>query len=298
MPRGRRAGSRDAGRSALRPRAPRRGASCCTGSLLPLSENVSSGPARTRSAHEPVRLPAEQDLARLRRLLEARGDVDRVAGGDRLLRGRVADDDLARVDPDSLLEPHAEPLLELAVQPRQRAPHLVGRPHRAKRVVLVDDRDAEDGHDRVADELLDRAAVPLQHGAHLVEVAEHHAPHRLRVHALAEAREARDVAEQHRDRLADERFGPLGHVSECRPESRKSLGVYTVPLVFDTLSDRLQGALGDLRKRGKLDDEAVSRAMREIRLALLEADVNFQIVKQFVETRPRARGRRGGRRRA
>src|SRR5213595_2987799 len=53
--------------------------------------------------------------------------------------------------------------------------------------------------------------------------------------------------------------------------------------VFDTLSDRLQGALGDLRKRGRLDDEMVSRAMREIRLALLEADVNFQIVKQFVE---------------
>jgi signal recognition particle subunit SRP54 len=52
--------------------------------------------------------------------------------------------------------------------------------------------------------------------------------------------------------------------------------------VFDTLSDRLQSALGDLRKRGKLDDEAVSRAMREIRLALLEADVNFNVVKDFV----------------
>ncbi len=52
--------------------------------------------------------------------------------------------------------------------------------------------------------------------------------------------------------------------------------------MFDTLSDRLQGALGDLRKRGRLDDEAVSRAMREIRLALLEADVNFQVVKDFV----------------
>ena len=63
------------------------------------------------------------------------------------------------------------------------------------------------------------------------------------------------------------------------------------PALFDTLSDRLQGALGDLRKRGKLDDEAVSRAMREIRLALLEADVNFQVVKQFVETvRERAVG--------
>jgi signal recognition particle subunit SRP54 len=61
--------------------------------------------------------------------------------------------------------------------------------------------------------------------------------------------------------------------------------------VFDTLSDKLQHALGDLRGRGTLDDEAVSRAMREIRLALLEADVNFDVVRQFVaEVRERAVG--------
>jgi signal recognition particle subunit SRP54 len=61
--------------------------------------------------------------------------------------------------------------------------------------------------------------------------------------------------------------------------------------VFDTLSDRLQGALGDLRKRGKLDEEVISRAMREIRLALLEADVNFEVVKEFVgRVRERALG--------
>jgi signal recognition particle subunit SRP54 len=52
--------------------------------------------------------------------------------------------------------------------------------------------------------------------------------------------------------------------------------------VFDALSDRLQGALGDVRGRGKLDEESVSKAMREIRLALLEADVNFRVVKDFV----------------
>ncbi|MGZ8693060.1 MAG: signal recognition particle protein [Gaiellaceae bacterium] len=61
--------------------------------------------------------------------------------------------------------------------------------------------------------------------------------------------------------------------------------------MFDTLSDRLQGALGDLRGRGKLDEESISRAMREIRLALLEADVNFEVVKQFVaQVRERALG--------
>jgi signal recognition particle subunit SRP54 len=61
--------------------------------------------------------------------------------------------------------------------------------------------------------------------------------------------------------------------------------------VFDTLSGRLQGALGDLRKRGRLDEEAISRAMREVRLALLEADVNFEVVKDFVaKVRERAVG--------
>ena len=61
--------------------------------------------------------------------------------------------------------------------------------------------------------------------------------------------------------------------------------------MFDTLSDRLQSALGDLRGRGKLDEEQISRAMREIRLALLEADVNLAVVKQFVaQVRERALG--------
>ena len=61
--------------------------------------------------------------------------------------------------------------------------------------------------------------------------------------------------------------------------------------MFDTLSDKLQSALGDLRGRGTLDEEAISRAMREVRLALLEADVNFDVVKQFVaHVRERALG--------
>jgi signal recognition particle subunit SRP54 len=61
--------------------------------------------------------------------------------------------------------------------------------------------------------------------------------------------------------------------------------------MFDTLSDKLQAALGDLRGRGRLDEEAISRAMREIRLALLEADVNFKVVKDFVaRVRERALG--------
>ncbi|HKB20830.1 MAG TPA: signal recognition particle protein [Gaiellaceae bacterium] len=61
--------------------------------------------------------------------------------------------------------------------------------------------------------------------------------------------------------------------------------------MFDALSDRLQAALHDVRGRGKLDEESISRAMREIRLALLEADVNFKVVKEFVaRVRERALG--------
>ncbi len=51
--------------------------------------------------------------------------------------------------------------------------------------------------------------------------------------------------------------------------------------MFDQLSDRLQETLSDVRSRGKLTEADVDKAMREIRLALLEADVNFKVVKQF-----------------
>jgi signal recognition particle subunit SRP54 len=51
--------------------------------------------------------------------------------------------------------------------------------------------------------------------------------------------------------------------------------------VFDALSDKLQSVLSGLRSRGRLDEETVSKALREIRLALLEADVSLEVVKDF-----------------
>jgi signal recognition particle subunit SRP54 len=51
--------------------------------------------------------------------------------------------------------------------------------------------------------------------------------------------------------------------------------------MFDSLAEKLQGTLGDVRQRGTLSEEDVSAAMREIRLALLEADVNFKVVREF-----------------
>jgi signal recognition particle subunit SRP54 len=52
--------------------------------------------------------------------------------------------------------------------------------------------------------------------------------------------------------------------------------------VFDTLSERLRATLDNLTGRGRISEADVDAAMREIRLALLEADVNFKVVKDFV----------------
>lgn len=54
-------------------------------------------------------------------------------------------------------------------------------------------------------------------------------------------------------------------------------------MIFEGLADRLQETFKKLRSHGKLTEEDVSEAMREVRMALLEADVNFKVVKDFVK---------------
>src|SRR5512141_656878 len=53
--------------------------------------------------------------------------------------------------------------------------------------------------------------------------------------------------------------------------------------MFENLTDKLQRAFKNLRGQGKLSEENIQEAMREIRLALLEADVNFKVVKELIE---------------
>src|SRR5690625_1065146 len=53
-------------------------------------------------------------------------------------------------------------------------------------------------------------------------------------------------------------------------------------VLFSNLAEKLQTALGKLRGRGKLTEKDVDQALREVRLALLEADVNFRVVRDFV----------------
>ena len=61
--------------------------------------------------------------------------------------------------------------------------------------------------------------------------------------------------------------------------------------MFDTLSERLRKTLGSLTGRGRISEADVDAAMREVRMALLEADVNFKVVKDFVaRVRERAVG--------
>ena len=61
--------------------------------------------------------------------------------------------------------------------------------------------------------------------------------------------------------------------------------------MFDSLSDRLGATLDGLKGKGRLSEDDINTAMREIRLALLEADVNFGVVKDFVaRVRERAMG--------
>src|SRR5665811_30466 len=61
--------------------------------------------------------------------------------------------------------------------------------------------------------------------------------------------------------------------------------------MFDTLQDRLQSAFKSLRGKGKLSEADIDAAAREIRIALLEADVSLEVVKVFIaNVKERARG--------
>ena len=55
-------------------------------------------------------------------------------------------------------------------------------------------------------------------------------------------------------------------------------------MAFDNLSDKLQNVFKNLRSKGRLTEEDVKAALKEVKMALLEADVNFKVVKNFVKT--------------
>ena len=68
--------------------------------------------------------------------------------------------------------------------------------------------------------------------------------------------------------------------------------------MFENLSDKLQRSFKTLRGQGTISDENISDALREIRLALLESDVNLTVVNELIEHIRDPRHRRKGRHRA
>ena len=68
--------------------------------------------------------------------------------------------------------------------------------------------------------------------------------------------------------------------------------------MFDALADRFDGIFKRLRSRGRLSEKDVDEVAREIRLALLEADVNVAVVKSFIARVKERAARRRGRPRA
>ena len=79
--------------------------------------------------------------------------------------------------------------------------------------------------------------------------------------------------------------------------SRSTLSAFAIRYppasMFDKLTERLQGVMESLRGRGRLTDENIHDTLRQVRMALLEADVALPVVKTFIDGDPR-QGRRAG----
>lgn len=64
-------------------------------------------------------------------------------------------------------------------------------------------------------------------------------------------------------------------------------------MAFESLSEKLQNVFKNLRGKGRLTEADVKAALKEVKIALLEADVNFKVVKKLRKVSPRTRNRTG-----
>ena len=149
-------------------------------------------------------LLADEDRARRGHALEARRGVDDVARDEALVGGADGHGGLAGQD--------AGPRLDAGAERADAVDQVERGADRAFRVVVVRDRRAPDGHHRVADELLDGAAVAADDVLALLEVARQELADGLGVAALGERREPDQVGEQDRDQapFRDGRPGSVG----------------------------------------------------------------------------------------
>ena len=168
---------------------------------------------------EALRRAVDPDGARCRRGLDACGGVHRVAGHHALADGTDADGHLAGHHAGAQRQPARA---DLPAQRRHGADEFESRSHGAFGVALHRDRRTPHGHDRVADELLDAAAVARNDGARRVEVPRQQLADLLRVTRFRERREADEIGEQDG---ADAAFGDRAvHLGEVGRLLRRCRG--------------------------------------------------------------------------
>src|SRR5689334_20608742 len=72
------------------------------------------------------------------------------------------------------------------------------------------------------------------------------------------------------------------HNTDCTPLAKPAPHANFRPFMFNLLADKLQGVFRNLTGKGKISETNVTEALREVRMALLEADVHFQVAKDFI----------------
>ncbi len=155
---------------------------------LALEDLVGGGLEDDRAGRRTLRGLADQHGRWRRHALQPAGRVDQVAGDHALVRGAQRDRRFSRQD--------AGPDLDARRQAADRVDELEARANRPFGVVFTGDRCAPERHDRIADELLDGAAVASDDLADGLEIARLELTDILRVTTLGEAREADQVSEE------------------------------------------------------------------------------------------------------
>ena len=156
-----------------------------------------------RIANESERRLGQQDLSGLGVLLETSGAVRCIAGHEVAVGDEALAGDRPGVDPGPRRQDDAVALLEALVQAHERLSHLDRSPDGAQRVVLVQLGQAENGHHRVADELREHSAVPLDDRLDALEVVRQDMREGLRIESLPQTGRVDDIGEEDRDRLPE-----------------------------------------------------------------------------------------------
>ena len=175
------------------------------GLALALDRELAEVRQKKEAVGEAVRLRGGHDLARLRQIEHARGQVRRVADGGVVhpeVAANGAHDDEAGVDPDADAELHTVRAAHVSAQRVETLLDRQGGAERALSVVLVRDGGAEERHHAVAEELVDRSLVAVDGLQDDLEGLIHDRVDVFGIQALGHRRETGDVSEEHRDLLA------------------------------------------------------------------------------------------------